>query len=106
MILSSRILSLMLAGVLAVSCLPASSRAQDASISPVSSSMDSDNTKDEALVGFLVVVVGILIWLGIKSDWDRRQRSAVQQSIEEYARAGSLPLIAGEEPRLQAESGW
>lgn len=106
MIPINRILCVVLAGFLAFSSLPLSSSAQETSVSPVSSSTDSDSTKDDVLVGFLVVVVGILLWLGFKSDLDRRQRSAVQESIEEYALAGTLPLIAGEEDLFPDPSGW
>ena len=87
------IIAVLLAGLLTVSTCPVSGLAQEDSLGPVSSSADSDNTKDDVLVGFVVVVLGILIWLGIKSDWDRRQRSEVQESIEEYARAGELPSV-------------
>jgi hypothetical protein len=106
MIPLNRILCIVLAGFLALSSLPVSSSAQEASLSPVSSSTDSDNTNDDVLIGFLVVVVGILLWLGLKSDLDRRQRSAVQESIEEYAAAGTLPLVAGEEGLFPDQSDW
>lgn len=100
----SRTLGIFLAGLLAISSLPPPALAQSDSVNPVTSSFDSDNTKDDVLIGFLVVVVGVLIWLGIKSDWDRRQRSEMQQSIDEYVLADNWDLM-GEEERLLLDFG-
>ena len=85
-----KLLCLLMVCVLALTTVP-DSQAQTDSVNPVSSSSDSSGGSDGG-IWFAVVVVGLLLILGAKSDYASYKRSRVQVSIDEYAQANVGPV--------------
>lgn len=95
-----RPVSLLLVPVLVLCTLPSMAFAQtDGDLNPVVPSDDSgsDDTTQAILVGLLVVIVGVLVVLGIKSDFGDSgwsQKSELEETYAEMLKDGELDTSA------------